>query len=386
DFNYAAEKLEGIKKEEILGKNIKDIFSGVEKMGLLGVFKRVYKTGKSEDSPLKFYQDDKIVGWRNNFIYKLPTGDIVAIYEDVTAQKKAEEDILETKSVLDSIVHSTKDGILAVDMQGRIRFLNDKFKEMWGVPQKIVDSKEDRQLLNFVLDQLIDSDKFLEKVNYLYKNNNKESLDLVYFKDGRIFERYSRPQKVGNKIIGRIWDFRDITNQKKAEEMIMLDEERFEEIFNYSPIAIELYNSKGELEKVNKATLEMFGVKNEKEIFGFKLFDDPNIPDNTKKALRNGEAVKYENVFEFERVQKFNLYNTNRKGTIQLNTAITPIKKGLAGYLVMIEDITNNKESQIKLQEKLEEMEKMNKLMIGRELKMIELKNKIEEANLKTKE
>lgn len=505
DFNHAAEKSEKLKIEEVLGKNVKDVFLGVEKMGLLAVFRRVYKTGKSEDLPLKFYQDKKIFGWRNNFVYKLPSGEIVAIFEDVTEQKKleesleiknfifdnslasnsiantkgviveanrsfldvwgfsdskevagkslayffndqkeavsilnklnktgkwsgdfmakkkngstfiaygtasklinergvligyqsslfdisdrkkAEEETRESKSILDSIVHSTKDGILAVDMQGKIRFINDRFMEMWGVPQKIVDSSDDRQLLDFVLNQLTDSDEFLKKVKYLYKNNSKESLDMVYFKNGKIFERYSRPQKIGNKIIGRIWDFRDITSQKKSEDVIRLNEEKFEEIFNYSPIAIKLYNSKGELEKVNKATLEIFGLKSDKEILGFKLFDDPNIPENAKKSLKNGEAIEYENVFDFEKVRKFGLYDTKKTGTIQLATVITPIKKGSEGYLIMIEDITQDKESKMKLQEKLEEMEKMNKLMVGRELKMIELKSKLEEAALKTK-
>ncbi len=91
---------------------------------------------------------------------------------------------------------------------------------MWHIPSYIVDSRDDSAALSFVLDQLQDPDGFIKKVQELYAQPDAESYDLLQFKDGRIFERYSRPQRIEEKCVGRVWSFRDITAQKRAEEQI----------------------------------------------------------------------------------------------------------------------------------------------------------------------
>jgi len=80
DLNGFAEKIENIKKEEVVGKRLTTVFPGAEKFGLLDVLRRVWKTGKPEIHPVSLYEDDRIKGWRENQIYKLSTGDIVAVY------------------------------------------------------------------------------------------------------------------------------------------------------------------------------------------------------------------------------------------------------------------------------------------------------------------
>ncbi|MBC7119394.1 MAG: hypothetical protein H5T36_03015 [Methanobacteriaceae archaeon] len=79
DFNPAAEHAEQVKREDVLGRRVTEVFPGVKNFGLLDVFKRVYKTGQPERFPLAHYKDERISGWRDNFVYKLPTGEIVAV-------------------------------------------------------------------------------------------------------------------------------------------------------------------------------------------------------------------------------------------------------------------------------------------------------------------
>ncbi|MGM0599742.1 MAG: PAS domain S-box protein, partial [Candidatus Rifleibacteriota bacterium] len=90
DFNHAAEKTENISKKELLGKSVSEVFPGVKDFGLFEVFQKVWKTGEPEHFPLKYYEDKRITGWRDNYVFKLPTGELVAFYEDITARKKAE--------------------------------------------------------------------------------------------------------------------------------------------------------------------------------------------------------------------------------------------------------------------------------------------------------
>ena len=93
DFNKAGEKIEKIKKEELLNKRVTKIFPSIKEFGLLDVFKRVWKTGKPEKLPIAHYRDQRISGFRDNYIYKLPSGEIVAVYSDETEQKQVEREL-----------------------------------------------------------------------------------------------------------------------------------------------------------------------------------------------------------------------------------------------------------------------------------------------------
>ncbi len=91
EFNRAAESIDKVRREEVIGKNVVDVFPGITEFGLLEVFRRVFKSGEAEHLPRTFYQDGRIAGWRDNYVYKLPHGEVVAIYDDVTEEKQAEE-------------------------------------------------------------------------------------------------------------------------------------------------------------------------------------------------------------------------------------------------------------------------------------------------------
>ena len=90
-FNQAAERIERVKREEVLGRNVEEVFPGVRAFGLLEVFRRVCRNGEAEHLPAAFYRDERISGWRENYVYRLDSGEIVAVYDDVTERKQAEE-------------------------------------------------------------------------------------------------------------------------------------------------------------------------------------------------------------------------------------------------------------------------------------------------------
>ena len=144
----------------------------------------------------------------------------------VIERKVAEEALRESEVKLKVILESTADGILAVDSTGKIIKTNKRFAELWRIPQFLVNSEDDNALLNFVLDQLIDPEEFISKVKKLY-NSTDEDLDQLHFKDGRIFERFSKPLLMNDSSIGRVWSFRDITEHIRAVETLRESEDRF---------------------------------------------------------------------------------------------------------------------------------------------------------------
>ncbi|MBF0195055.1 MAG: PAS domain S-box protein, partial [Magnetococcales bacterium] len=90
DFNPAGEKINNITRAEVIGRNVTDAFPGVIEFGLFAVFQQVFQTGKEAHHPVTFYLDDKTQGWLENRVYKLKSGEIVAIFDDLTEQKQAE--------------------------------------------------------------------------------------------------------------------------------------------------------------------------------------------------------------------------------------------------------------------------------------------------------
>lgn len=96
DVNLAAERIEKIPKEEMLGKKVTEIFPGIREMTLLETFKRVWETGVPESHPTTIYSGKSLKSWRENYVYKLPSGNIVAVYDDVTNQIQAAEQLKES--------------------------------------------------------------------------------------------------------------------------------------------------------------------------------------------------------------------------------------------------------------------------------------------------
>ena len=100
DFNKSGEKIEKIKREELVGKSILEVFPGVKDFGFFQVLQRVWAGAKPEHHPISLYKDERIVGWRDNFVYKLPSGEIVAVYSDETERKQAEKELREAHEEL----------------------------------------------------------------------------------------------------------------------------------------------------------------------------------------------------------------------------------------------------------------------------------------------
>ena len=129
-----------------------------------------------------------------------------------------EKQLQESVSLLNSTLESTADGILVVSTDGTVRSFNHKFVEMWHMPSSALFSSSDADLLRWAAPQLERPEEFLDNVKNLYALSTDSSFDILKLKDGRIFERYSQPQRVGAKISGRVWSFRDVTQAQWLQE------------------------------------------------------------------------------------------------------------------------------------------------------------------------
>lgn len=91
DINQAAEQIDGLRREKVLGSSVLKIFPAIKDFGLFDVFQRVWRAGRPERFPVAHYEDDRISGWRENYVYKLPSAEIVSVYSDETERMRAAE-------------------------------------------------------------------------------------------------------------------------------------------------------------------------------------------------------------------------------------------------------------------------------------------------------
>ncbi len=143
---------------------------------------------------------------------------ILIIIRDATQRKKLEKEIIFRNTILSTELEVAIDGVLVVDEKSKIILYNKKFIEMWGIPQKVIDTKSDKLTIKSILDKLVNPQEFLDHVKYLYGHPGETDRSEILLKDERIFDRYSAPMIDSNqKNYGRVWYFRDISEAKKLE-------------------------------------------------------------------------------------------------------------------------------------------------------------------------
>ena len=226
---------------------------------------------------------------------------IVVTYRDITERQRTERDLRETLSLLNATFESTTDGILVVDLAGHIISFNRIFAELWRIPDSILESKDSAQTLAFVLEQVVDPAGFLNKIRELYARPDASSFDVLTFKDGRIYERFSQPQRIAGKSVGRVWTFRDVTDAKRAEQ-IQLATYRISEAAHAARTLQELFGaihrSVGGLMPAKNFYIALYDAANDHLTFPYHVDEyDSDFPSKkpgkglTEYVLRTGQPL-----------------------------------------------------------------------------------------------
>jgi len=225
----------GYRPEEVIGRSPFDMVHPEDLPGLTEAFRRLLEVPDTTLS-IQYRIRHRSGEWRTletigkNLLQNPAVAGVVINSRDITDRNRAEEEQLKSVSLLRATLESTADGILVVNRAGKVESYNQKFVEMWGIPPHVMEQNDDDAALQYVLEQLVDPEAFLRKVRELYGREDEESFDLLAFRDGRVFERYSKPQKIGERTVGRVWNFRDITERRNAERRLREYQEHLQDL------------------------------------------------------------------------------------------------------------------------------------------------------------
>jgi PAS domain S-box-containing protein len=343
DFNKSAEKIDHIKKQDVVGKSVLEIFPKVKEFGLFAVFQRVWKSGKSEHFPISHYKDDRVEGWRDNFVYKLPSGEIVAVYSDETFRKKTEDELHERERELVTLLGNLPGMAYRCrnDKDRTMEFVSEGCYELTGyVPSDFLGNKkvayadlihpDDRDMVwNTVQTGLREREHF----QMTYRINTA---------DGQ--EKWVSEQGIGvfsseGNFIALEGFISDITSQKHAQSRLRRSEEKFSKAFHASPDLITISTLKeGIYIDVNEAFLKTTGYSLV-EVIGKSSLD---LKIFQRKEDRY-EMVKTINENRGVRNQELILHTKDGRGLTMLWSAELFEFGGEKCILSISRDITENK-------------------------------------------
>lgn len=182
----------------------------------------------------------------------------------VELEKRVKErtgELVNSLSLIRATLESTTDGILVTDERGRVTSFNEKFIEMWRIPREAAGMEDGQRMQEAASTQLVNPEDFLSKINDLYAAPEKESFDMLEFKDGRVFERYSKPQRVEEKSVGRVWSFRDVTERKRAEEQLERLSNEYKAVLNSLGEGVHWLGGDGRIKFENPIAAKMLGYE-----------------------------------------------------------------------------------------------------------------------------
>jgi len=293
DLNRAGEKLSRIKKRDVIGKKISDVFPGVFALGLMDALRETYKTGKVTRVPLKMYQDNRIQHWVENTVHKLPSGEMTAIYEDVSKRERANQALRDSEEKFRTLFETMAQGVVCQDRSGKIisanpaaeQILGRTLEQMTGIESRDSDWKAVHQDGSDIPGETHPSRTALE--------TGKAVTNTVMGVFNPVDQQYrwinvnAVPQfKEGEKKPFQVYiTFEDISQLKRMIDELKTSEERLRILFEFAPDGYYLNDMAGNFLDGNRQAEKLIGRKRG-ELIGMNMLEIFDLNEEDKKKAQ----------------------------------------------------------------------------------------------------
>ena len=302
EVNPAVSRMLGYTREELLRMHLEDTQVDLDREALFALVRRNEEEGGANFPNRHRCKNGDILDVEINAQILHISGKrlLVALWRDITAQKRVQEEIKFKNTILQTQQETSPDAILVVDENGKIISYNRQFVELWHVPAQLLSAEDDGPVLGSVVDQVAEPEAFFARVQYLYEHRDEKSYEEIPLKDGRVIERYSAPATgMDGRYYGRVWYFRDITERKQAEEDLLAREREFRTLAENSPGNIARYDREARTLYVNPSLVHTLGAmavdyvgKTPTELVPGELFDV--YQKAILQVAATGEPVNFE--------------------------------------------------------------------------------------------
>jgi diguanylate cyclase (GGDEF)-like protein/PAS domain S-box-containing protein len=288
EVNQAACQMSGYTEAELLNLSIPDFIAPEFLEKGMKLFEKLQSEGYVEDD-IKARKKNGKTYWINLASVIIDSSRVIGFCQDITERKQAEDKLKFQNIILKAQQEVSLDGIFIVNENNKIISFNQRFADMWEIPDDIMASQSGEKALNFVLPKLVDPEEFIHRINYLYENKQEKSHEEIAFKDGRTLERYSAPMfgRDGH-YYGRVWYYRDITERKQAEEQIryLSFNDQLTGIYNRRFLENEMKRLDTERQlSIGIIMADLNGLKLVNDTFGHEVGD--KLLKQTAEILRN---------------------------------------------------------------------------------------------------
>lgn len=344
-----------VDESEVIGKNIRGTI-GQDRDVTASCDLLSWMDNNIQNPELEMFQEEQMqrndgelvwISWSNRPILDENDNliEILSIGVDITERKRVESTLEEFLSLQRATFESIADGILAVDQIGHITSYNQQFVDMFGISIEVLAMPDYTLRLAFLAELMLEPDDFMQRSQELYHHPDQESYDLLELNDGRVIERYSRPQRLGDQIIGRVWSFQDITSRIKAEQALKEQQTYLRLIIDSIPQQIFWKDTSLVFRGCNRNWAMYAQLDSPESVVGKTDYDLVSNPQLANNFREHDQQIMTSNVPELHIIQR--KLNPDKEGqSIWLDISKLPIIDAdgkTIGILGVLDDITQRK-------------------------------------------
>lgn len=366
EINRAAERIEGINRKDAVGKDVREVFPGAVKSGLMDVYDEVWKTGKSTQRFREITTPEGKTAWRVSYIQRLQTNEIADMFEDVTDRRRAELARDETEERYRSIMNNAAEAIF-IAQDGVFVLTNPKVSSITGYSAEELASKEFADLVH-------PDDQAMVVENYDRRLKGEKTTSQDPF---RLIDKSGHVHWVEINAVQIAWNERpatlnflsDVTDRWRAEEELRESEERFRKL-NEASFEGVIIHDEGVILDANTPAMRLLG-------YSWQEAKGSRLVDVVAPVYRHIISDIIHGLFDAPREVEL----VQSEGThllVEVRGKEMPYMGRTVGVLA-VRDIEERKQAEGELRKRMEEIERLNEYLVGREMRIIEIKKEVNE-------